>query len=88
MTIDVGLVARSLPDGVRKLDPRRMWRTPVMFVVEIGSVVTTVLFLREPSLFAGLIAVWLWLTQEQDRGHHRADLDHEHHRGAPHAAWI
>jgi K+-transporting ATPase ATPase B chain len=62
MTIDVGLVARSLPDAVRKLDPRRMWRTPVMFVVEIGSVVTTVLFLRAPSMFAGMIALWLWLT--------------------------
>ncbi len=39
-----------------------MWRNPVMFVVEIGSVLTTLLFLRDPSLFAGLIAAWLWLT--------------------------
>ena len=39
-----------------------MWRNPVMFVVEIGSVLTTLLFARDPSLFAGLIAVWLWLT--------------------------
>ena len=39
-----------------------MWRNPVMFVVEIGSVLTTLLFVREPSLFAGSIAVWFWLT--------------------------
>ncbi len=59
---DVDLMWRSLPDAFRKLDPRLMWRNPVMFVVEIGSVLTTLLFVRDPSLFAGLIAVWLWLT--------------------------
>ena len=59
---DVTLLWRSLPDAFRKLDPRRMWRNPVMFVVEIGSVLTTVLFVRDPSLFAGSIAAWLWLT--------------------------
>ncbi len=59
---DVKLLWRSLPDAFRKLDPRQMWRNPVMFVVEIGSVLTTILFVRDPSLFAGLITVWLWLT--------------------------
>jgi K+-transporting ATPase ATPase B chain len=59
---DLSLMWRSLPDAVRKLDPRVMWRNPVMFVVEIGSVITTLLFARDPSLFAGAIAVWLWLT--------------------------
>ena len=59
---DVKLLWRSLPDAFRKLDPRQMWRNPVMFVVEIGSVVTTILVIRDPSLFAGAIAVWLWLT--------------------------
>jgi K+-transporting ATPase ATPase B chain len=49
-------------DSVRKLDPRRMARNPVMFVVEVGSVLVTVLFLRDPSVFAGLIAAWLWFT--------------------------
>ena len=39
-----------------------MWRTPVMFVVEIGSILTTVQLLRDPSAFAAAIAVWLWLT--------------------------
>ena len=59
---DLTLMWRSLPDAIRKLDPRLMWRNPVMFVVEIGSVLTTLLFVREPSLFAGSIAIWLWLT--------------------------
>ncbi len=59
---DVRMLWRSLPDAFRKLDPRQMWRNPVMFVVEIGSVLTTILFVRDPSLFAGLITVWLWLT--------------------------
>jgi K+-transporting ATPase ATPase B chain len=59
---DVKLLWRSLPDAFRKLDPRQMWRNPVMLVVEIGSVLTTILFVRDPSLFAGAITVWLWLT--------------------------
>ena len=60
--IDLHLVWRSLPDAFRKLDPRVLWKNPVMFVVEIGSVLTTFLFIRDPSLFAGLVIVWLWLT--------------------------
>ncbi len=53
---------RSLPDALRKLDPRVMVRNPVMFVVEIGSVLTTVQAIMRPSLFAWLITAWLWLT--------------------------
>ncbi|MEU4162095.1 potassium-transporting ATPase subunit KdpB [Actinoplanes sp. NPDC026670] len=53
---------RSLPDALRKLDPRVMWRNPVMFIVEAGAVFTTVLSIVEPTLFAWLITVWLWLT--------------------------
>jgi K+-transporting ATPase ATPase B chain len=52
----------SLPDAVRKLDPRTLWRNPVMFIVEIGSVFTTVLAIGDPSVFAWVITVWLWLT--------------------------
>ena len=59
---DLALLWHSLPDATRKLDPRVMWRNPVMFVVEIGSVLTTLLFVQDPSLFAGLVTVWLWLT--------------------------
>ena len=53
---------QSLPAAVRKLDPRLMWRNPVMFIVEVGAVFTTVLSIADPSVFAWIITVWLWLT--------------------------
>ncbi len=53
---------RSTPDALRKLDPRTLWRNPVMFIVEVGSVFTTVLAIGHPSVFAWLTTVWLWLT--------------------------
>ncbi|WP_412075926.1 potassium-transporting ATPase subunit KdpB [Streptomyces xanthophaeus] len=54
---------KSLPDAVRKLDPRVMIKSPVMFVVLIGSVVTTVLACLDPTdWFGWAITVWLWLT--------------------------
>src|SRR5215510_8015191 len=53
---------RSLPDALRKLDPRTLWKNPVMFIVEVGAVFTTVLAITDPSLFAWLIVIWLWLT--------------------------
>ncbi|MFB4426515.1 potassium-transporting ATPase subunit KdpB [Streptomyces sp. QL37] len=54
---------RSLPDAVRKLDPRVMIKSPVMFVVLVGSVVTTLLALRDPGdWFGWAITAWLWLT--------------------------
>jgi K+-transporting ATPase ATPase B chain len=52
----------SLPVALVKLDPRRMIRTPVMFVVLVGSVVTTIAAVLQPTVFAWSIAVWLWLT--------------------------
>nr|WP_233552606.1 potassium-transporting ATPase subunit KdpB [Jiangella rhizosphaerae] len=52
----------SLPDAVRKLDPRRMITSPVMFVVEVGAVLTTVLAFVDPSAFAWWITAWLWIT--------------------------
>ncbi|WP_425954828.1 potassium-transporting ATPase subunit KdpB [Xylanimonas sp. McL0601] len=55
-------VKAALPGAVRKLDPRVMIGSPVMFVVEVGAVVTTVLAIVEPAVFAWWIAVWLWLT--------------------------
>jgi K+-transporting ATPase ATPase B chain len=55
-------LAAGMPDALRKLDPRHQWRTPVMFVVWIGSVATTLLAVREPSVFSIAIAAWLWLT--------------------------
>ncbi|HEY1972664.1 MAG TPA: potassium-transporting ATPase subunit KdpB [Pseudonocardia sp.] len=52
----------SLPEALRKLNPRTLCRNPVMFVTEVGAVLTTGLAIADPSLFAWLITVWLWLT--------------------------
>ncbi|WP_433294168.1 potassium-transporting ATPase subunit KdpB [Pseudonocardia sp. CA-142604] len=52
----------SLPEALRKLDPRTQLRNPVMFVVWVGSVVVTVMAIIQPSVFAWWIAVWLWFT--------------------------
>ncbi|MFF1903377.1 potassium-transporting ATPase subunit KdpB [Kitasatospora sp. NPDC058218] len=60
--LDPKLIVSSLPDAVKKLDPRVMVKNPVMFVVEVGSVVTTVAAIADPSVFAWSITVWLWLT--------------------------
>ncbi|MFI5801504.1 potassium-transporting ATPase subunit KdpB [Streptomyces sp. NPDC051561] len=60
---DPGQLLKSLPDAVRKLHPRVMVKSPVMFVVLIGSVVTTVLAILNPDdWFGWAITVWLWLT--------------------------
>jgi potassium-transporting ATPase ATP-binding subunit len=55
-------LVESIPDALRKLDPRTQLRNPVMFVVWVGSVLVTVSAIIEPSLFAILIAIWLWFT--------------------------
>jgi potassium-transporting ATPase ATP-binding subunit len=58
------IVRRALLDAILKLNPRKMMGNPVMFVVEIGSVITTVmLFLGEPHFKFNLqITLWLWFT--------------------------
>ncbi|MBY8871657.1 potassium-transporting ATPase subunit KdpB [Micromonospora sp. PLK6-60] len=60
--LDPRQLARSLPDALRKLDPRTLWRNPVMLIVETGAAFTTVLTVADPSVFAVAITVWLWLT--------------------------
>ncbi|WP_030461888.1 potassium-transporting ATPase subunit KdpB [Kitasatospora sp. NRRL B-11411] len=60
--LDPKLLLAALPDAVRKLDPRVMVKNPVMFVVEVGSVVTTVAAVAHPSVFGWAITLWLWLT--------------------------
>ncbi|MFL9654631.1 potassium-transporting ATPase subunit KdpB [Streptomyces sp. PB17] len=53
----------SLPDAFRKLDPRVMVKSPVMFVVLVGSVLTTAFSLADPGdWFGWTISAWLWLT--------------------------
>ncbi len=55
-------VRAALPGAVRKLDPRHLWHTPVMFVVWVGSVVTTVSAVVQPTTLGVSVAIWLWLT--------------------------
>jgi len=58
------IVRRAVIDAVLKLNPRKMMGNPVMFVVEIGSVITTVLLFRGGSDFGFnlQITLWLWFT--------------------------
>jgi len=60
--LDPALLLKSLPDALRKLDPRTLWRNPVMFIVEIGAVWSTVLAFGDGSWFAWITVFWLWLT--------------------------
>jgi K+-transporting ATPase ATPase B chain len=60
--LDPAQLWRSLPDATRKLDPRTLWHNPVMVIVEVGAVFTTVLSIADPSVLAWSITVWLWLT--------------------------
>ncbi|WP_409517518.1 potassium-transporting ATPase subunit KdpB, partial [Actinomadura luteofluorescens] len=60
--LDPRQMLRSLPDALRKLDPRTLWRNPVMLIVEVGAVWSTVLAVTAPTWFAWLVVGWLWLT--------------------------
>jgi K+-transporting ATPase ATPase B chain len=71
---DPEIVRPALIESLRKLDPRVQARNPVMLVVEIGALITTVAWLiqlfggkplgggHEPSWFTFSVTVWLWLT--------------------------
>jgi len=63
------LYQRAALDAIKKLDPRWMVRNPVMFVVEVGSLLTTVLWIQAltgrgeaPAAFIGAVSLWLWFT--------------------------
>jgi K+-transporting ATPase ATPase B chain len=66
---DPAIVRRAIVDSLRKLDPRHQVRNPVMFVVEVGSVLTTGLFVQAvlgkgeaPAGFILAVSLWLWFT--------------------------
>ena len=62
---DSRIVRGALWESVLKLHPGKMMKNPVMFVVEVGSVVTTALLLRAPHASFGFnlqITLWLWFT--------------------------
>jgi K+-transporting ATPase ATPase B chain len=63
------ILRRAAVESFRKLDPRHQVRNPVMFVVEVGSVLTTALFVQAavgrgeaPAGFILAISLWLWFT--------------------------
>ncbi|KIF01995.1 potassium transporter KtrB [Streptomyces sp. RSD-27] len=60
--VDPELLASSAREAVGKLHPRELVRKPVLFVVAVGSVLTTLSALVHPSVFTWVISVWLWLT--------------------------
>ena len=65
---DPGIVRQAVVDSLRKLDPRIQVKNPVTFIVEVGSLLTTIIFIQELAagggrpLFTGQVAFWLWFT--------------------------
>ena len=66
---DRALLVPAVIDSVRKLDPRVQWRNPVMFVVYIGAILSTLLWIQAvtgrgeaPGWFILNVAIWLWFT--------------------------
>src|SRR5437762_10277794 len=64
-----GVLKAAVQDSVRRLTPRYQWRNPVMFVVYIGSILTTILWLQAlfgkgeaPAGFILAVTLWLWVT--------------------------
>ena len=67
--LDAALIRPALVASFTKLDPRVQWRNPVMFVVFIGSIITTLLWVQAlqghgeaPAGFIFAVALWLWFT--------------------------
>jgi K+-transporting ATPase ATPase B chain len=67
---DPSIVRPAIWDSLKKLSPREVIRNPVMFVVEVGALLTTIDFFRDlgnaqratPLWFTGLVSLWLWFT--------------------------
>jgi K+-transporting ATPase ATPase B chain len=60
--LDSAILRRAVGQAFVKLNPRHMMGNPVIFAVEVGSVVNTVEFIAQPSVFVGSITFWLWAT--------------------------
>jgi len=68
---DASILRQAAVESLRKLDPRHVAKNPVMFVVEVGSLLTTILWLRDriahpagaaPGWFTLTVSLWLWFT--------------------------
>jgi len=55
-------LVQSFPEALRKLHPRVLVKNPVLFVVSVGAVLTTVSAVLHPAVFTWVISAWLWLT--------------------------
>ncbi|HEV3135732.1 MAG TPA: potassium-transporting ATPase subunit KdpB [Acidimicrobiia bacterium] len=67
--VEPKMLRRAIVDSFIKLNPRTLMRNPVMFVVGVGSVLTTILFFKDfgssstnENVFVGLVALFLWFT--------------------------
>ena len=69
--LDPAIVRQAVVASLKKLDPRLVAKNPVMFVVEVGSLLTTILWLRDrllhpagaaPGWFTLTVSIWLWFT--------------------------
>jgi potassium-transporting ATPase ATP-binding subunit len=66
--LDRDILVTAIGDSFKKLDPRGQARNPVMFVVEVGSVIATYVFIvgliggKADTSFVGQVALWLWFT--------------------------
>jgi K+-transporting ATPase ATPase B chain len=67
--VEPEILKRAVVDSLVKLNPRTLMKNPVMFVVGVGSVLTTILFFKDlgtsshdENVFAGLVALFLWFT--------------------------
>jgi potassium-transporting ATPase ATP-binding subunit len=67
--VEPEILRRAVVDSLVKLNPRTLMKNPVMFVVGVGSVLTTILFFKDlgtsthdENVFAGLVALFLWFT--------------------------
>jgi potassium-transporting ATPase ATP-binding subunit len=67
--VEPQILRRAIVDSFVKLNPRTLMRNPVMFVVGVGSVLTTILFFKDfgssstsENVFVGLVALFLWFT--------------------------
>jgi K+-transporting ATPase ATPase B chain len=60
--LEPAMLWHSLPSAVLKLNPVTLIRNPVMFIVEVGSALTTLFAVITPSVFAWTVTAWLWAT--------------------------
>lgn len=61
-SVSASAIVHAVVLGLKKFDPRTAWRNPVMFLVEIGAVLTLILAIAHPNSFGWAISIWLFLT--------------------------